>query len=227
MNIALKKITARAKALKKKHPGKKYKTLQKQAGKEYKAGKLRGAVGSVRKKARKKSVRKPIKPRKRKAAKPRSIGAKRRKTVSLKNVQHVIVKRRGKKSWQQIAGTKRAKRKYKVTHRVRRVSGTKSNLLPLLIGGAVLLGAAYFMLRPKAPAVILTSNLQRNAAGNSLLTAMTAAGLAANLISKIMDQFNNSDDATAINLASNPGAAINAAGGDPNAATNSWLTTAF
>jgi hypothetical protein len=40
MSTALKKINARVKELKKKHPGSSHHTLQKQAGKEYKAGKL-------------------------------------------------------------------------------------------------------------------------------------------------------------------------------------------
>lgn len=39
---ALKKINARVKYLQTRHPGKKRVTLQKQAGKEYKAGKLGG-----------------------------------------------------------------------------------------------------------------------------------------------------------------------------------------
>jgi hypothetical protein len=52
---ALAKINARVKALKKKHPGAKHVTLQKQAGREYKAGKLGGVkkkkkVGSSGKK---------------------------------------------------------------------------------------------------------------------------------------------------------------------------------
>jgi hypothetical protein len=41
-STALAKINARVKQLSKKHPGKKRVTLQKQAGKEYKAGKLGG-----------------------------------------------------------------------------------------------------------------------------------------------------------------------------------------
>jgi hypothetical protein len=49
---ALKKINARVKALAKKYPGKKRVTLQKQAGAEYRAGKLGGV-----KKSRKKTVR--------------------------------------------------------------------------------------------------------------------------------------------------------------------------
>ena len=54
MSTALAKINARVKQLQKKHPNTQRKTLQKQAGKEYKAGKL----GGVRKKsARKKSAR--------------------------------------------------------------------------------------------------------------------------------------------------------------------------
>ncbi len=41
MSAALKKINARVKQLQKKHPKSKRVTLQKQAGKEYRAGKLK------------------------------------------------------------------------------------------------------------------------------------------------------------------------------------------
>ena len=54
MSNALAKINARVKQLQKKHPKTQRKTLQKQAGREYKAGKL----GGVKKKtAKKKTVR--------------------------------------------------------------------------------------------------------------------------------------------------------------------------
>jgi hypothetical protein len=54
MSTALAKINARVKYLQKKHPNTQRKTLQKQAGREYRAGKL----GGVKKKtARKKVVR--------------------------------------------------------------------------------------------------------------------------------------------------------------------------
>jgi hypothetical protein len=55
MSTALKKINARVKALAKKHPGSKRVTLQKQAGREYRAGKLGGArkkkVGKVKRRS--------------------------------------------------------------------------------------------------------------------------------------------------------------------------------
>jgi len=49
MSTALAKINARVKQLAKKHPGKKRVTLQRQAGAEYRAGKLGGSVGAKRK----------------------------------------------------------------------------------------------------------------------------------------------------------------------------------
>jgi hypothetical protein len=59
MHTALKKINARVKQLAKKHPGKKRVVLQRQAGAEYRAGKLGGSVGIKRKRKpvhKKKSV---------------------------------------------------------------------------------------------------------------------------------------------------------------------------
>jgi hypothetical protein len=50
MSSALQKINARVKVLKKKHPNSKHTTLQKQAGKEYKAGKLGGVKHSHKRK---------------------------------------------------------------------------------------------------------------------------------------------------------------------------------
>jgi hypothetical protein len=67
---ALRKINARVKVLAKKHPGKKRVTLQKQAGKEYRAGKLGGVK---RKKVSKKKVHHK-KPRHKKIGSSRQVG---------------------------------------------------------------------------------------------------------------------------------------------------------
>ena len=68
---ALKKINARVKYLQTRHPGKKRVTLQKQAGKEYKAGKL----GGVKKKSvhKKKTIHR----------KKKSVGSPRRGTTNV------------------------------------------------------------------------------------------------------------------------------------------------
>jgi soluble cytochrome b562 len=46
---ALKKINARAKEIMRKHPGKKYSTAQKEAGREYRNGKISGTRGNKKK----------------------------------------------------------------------------------------------------------------------------------------------------------------------------------
>jgi hypothetical protein len=57
MPNALKKINARVKELQKKHPNTQRKTLQKQAGREYKAGKLGGLYSSGKKRKKVGAVR--------------------------------------------------------------------------------------------------------------------------------------------------------------------------
>jgi hypothetical protein len=62
-STALSKINARVKQLAKKHPGKKRVTLQKQAGAEYRAGKLGGAKKRHAKKVHHKRIAAPRKRR--------------------------------------------------------------------------------------------------------------------------------------------------------------------
>ena len=216
-STALKKINARVKVLQKKHPKSKRVTLQKQAGKEYKAGKLKAHKKRGPKKvARKKAVTRRKKPAVKSAGFFLLVKSAPRKRA--RRVKKTAVRAR-----RLPVTTPRAKRKYKARKtrvksytgaRYRRVTGTRSNsLVPLMIGGIVLLGAVYFLLKPKPPAVVLTTNATRNAAGNNLLLYLTGAGLALNLITKIMDQFNSSDDNTAISLANNPAATVAALSG--------------
>lgn len=56
MSSALKKIQARVKQLRKKHPNAKFRSLQKQAGSEYRSGKLGGVKKKKRTVAKKKSA---------------------------------------------------------------------------------------------------------------------------------------------------------------------------
>jgi len=187
MSNALKKINARVKVLQKKHPKSKRTTLQKQAGREWRAGKLKGAVGAVRKKhhVKKKTVAK----KRRRTAKPKVVT--RTRTI----VKVVRAKRR------------RATHKKRTTAR-RRVSGVgkTSILLPIVGVAAVGLLAYYMMSRPTIPPFAPTNNPYRVQAQNSILQWATAAGLAASTITSIINSLNSSDDSTVIAAGSNPAA---------------------
>lgn len=184
MNSALKKINARAKVLKKKHPGKKYKTLQKQAGKEYKAGKLktrRKRVGTVKK------------------ARP-----KKRAVVRKKRVLKV------KPIKERVYRAKRSKVKAYTATRYKRVSGKGKSIMPLVALAAVGV-AAYLLLKPKTVLAtnygyMPTGNPVRDNSANSILTWATAAQLTAGAIAKLIQAINNSDDSTVKTIADNPSA---------------------
>jgi hypothetical protein len=186
---ALKKINARAKALKKKHPGKKYKTLQKQAGAEYKAGKLKSKRPAKRKPAKRAARRGPAKRRKarRRVGKPNTV------VYSLGK----LVRRRRKSP----------KRKQKTKRRVgRRVSGNSSMMPVILIG---LAAAAYFLLKPAAvPVLYQSSNVARNNATNNIMNYATAAGLTAQAIAALINSLNSSSDSDVINAGNNPASAV-------------------
>lgn len=173
---ALKKINARAKALKKKHPGKKYKTLQKQAGAEYRAGKL-------------KAKRKPAK---RKAAKKTTT---RRKTTRRKTTRRKV----GKAQTVVYSLGKLIKRKRRKSPKKkrtsRRVGKGGSSMMPLIIIGG-LAAAAYFLFKPATPPVLYqTSNPIRNSSANNILLYASAAGMTAKAIADLINAINNSSDA--------------------------------
>lgn len=186
MSNALKKINARVKVLQKKHPKSKRSTLQKQAGREWRAGKLKKGVGAVRKQhhVKKKAVAK----KRRRTAKPKVVT--RTRTV----IKVVRPKRR------------RAAHHKKRTTTRRRVSGVgkTSILLPIVGVAAVGLLAYYMMSKPTYPAFAPTSNPYRVQAQNNVLQWATAAGLAASTITSIINSLNNSDDSTVIAAGSDP-----------------------
>ena len=169
---ALKKITARVKALRKKHPKAKYKSLQKQAGQEFKAGKLknkaaRKKVSGVKKTARKKTARK--------------------RTPKVKVITRTIsvgtVKRKRRK----------AAPKRKATRR-RRVGGMGGNTLPIILGIGALAAVAYFALKPATPAAQLAYNPTGSAARDSkageILAWASAAGMGISAITALINALN-------------------------------------
>lgn len=183
---ALKKINARVKVLQKKHPNAKRKTLQKQAGREYKAGKLKVKRKPV---AKKKPVkRKAVKRSIARIAKPATLGK--------------LYKRR-----------KRATRAKKVVRRrVNGKVGKSSMLLPVVaLGGLAVL--AYFMLKPatntQVPALYQSQNVQRNQSASNILAYASAGALTISAIAKLIEALNSSDDKTVVAAGQNPAAYVN------------------
>lgn len=178
---ALKKINARVKVLAKKHPKKARKTLQKQAGAEYRAGKLSAVKKRVHKTVRKKVAKKKPVTHKRKPV----------KKGTRVRVVHVV------------AAHKVKKRRKAVKHRAhpRRVSGAgkKSSVMPFVVLGGLAL-AAYFLLRPSTaatlPAIAPRPTPTGAASANNLLQWAAAANLGVTAISKLIDAINNSSDSS-------------------------------
>lgn len=112
MNAGLKKVQARAKQLKKLHPGKKFKTLQKQASREYKSG-------SIPKK-RKKIARRKSKP------------VKRRRVAAVHHVKVTPVRKRKRSRTREHTARK-------TRRRVGVARGGNKWLLPAIVIGAGLL----------------------------------------------------------------------------------------
>lgn len=192
MNTALVKINARVKELQKKHPNSKRKTLQKQAGKEWRDGKLKKRKPARRKHTverkavrRKSVVRKVV--RKRRAVVPKSKRVYRAKVVRVKSYKAPRYKR--------ISGI-----------------GKMSALVPIvaIVGLGAL--AYYFINKSQTPSLIPTTNPYRAAATNDILQWAAVAGLTATAIAKIIDSLNKSSDAAVISAAADPTAAFNPMG---------------
>lgn len=169
---ALRKINAEAKRLRKKHPNAKYSTLQKQAGRAFKAGKLKKrksrSTGKVAKVAKVGRVRKR-KTTRRKAAKPRVVVRTRVRTVTK-------VRRVGKAS-------------------------TMDKLLPVLaIAGVGLLIYKVVSDRPAANSqqYMPTGNYQRDNSAANILAWATAGGIAINAITALIKMLNEKSDAEVI-----------------------------
>lgn len=183
MNVALKKINARAKQLKKLHPGKKYKTLQKQAGAEYKSGKL---------KTKRKVGKRPAAV-KAKSRKPRARAIVKTKTVYRTRTVKVRSKPRRK-----VSG---------IGSVLGGVMGKGSSLMPLALVAAAGV-AAYFILKPRTQVqqYVPTGNYQRDQSANNVIAYATAAGLGITAIAKLIAALNSSPDSTVTAAGSNPNA---------------------
>lgn len=199
MANALKVINKRANQLHKRHPGKKRATLLKQAGKEYRAGKLSG------KKKRRTVAR---------ANKIVVVGAVKRKTRKRK-LQTVPKRKR-------VYKAKRVSVKSYKAKRYRRIAGKGSSVTTaLLVGGGLIAG--YLLLKnftTPAPTTIPaagyfnTGNQVRDNNANVVLSYATAAGLTLTAIAKLISVINSSSDSQVSSAASNPGSFVSANIGD-------------
>ena len=201
MSNALKKVNDYIKVLKKRHPGAKHSTLQKQAGKAYRAGTIP--------KARKKAA---AKPRKRKVSK---VGARYKVYHEVKKVGKARKKRAARKR----AAPKRTKSRarVRVVHRTvtrtRRVGGMGKSIMPLVaVAGLGLV--AYMLLKPKtsgatAPPLILTGNATRDNSAQNILAYAQAASLGASAIASLINSLNSMSDAAVVQAAAQPDLSIN------------------
>lgn len=169
-STALKKIQTRAKALKKKHPKANYRNLLKQAGKEFKAGKLKKRKVSGVKKAT------PVKRKKRAAKKSPKV------QIVTRVVKVGSVKRR----------TRRRAPK-KITRR-RRVGNSGKSMLPIILGVAALGTIAYLALRPATPAYTAayqpTGNSVTDSKAGEIMAWASAAGVGITAISALINALN-------------------------------------
>lgn len=197
---ALKKITARVKVLRKKHPKAKYKSLQQQAGKEFKAGKLKTKkVSGVKRKAapKRKAVR-------RKAARKRATKVR----VITRTIAVGTVRRKRRKA----APKRKAARR-------RRIGNSGSNMLPIILGVGALGLLAYMALKPSQTTAQLayqpTGSYDRDNKASEILAWATAAGLGISAITNLINALNTGSDAKVT-------AIYNQAKEDPN--NPSWMT---
>lgn len=180
---ALMKITREAKHIRKKHPGKSWKSAVKEASRKYNSGTISGPKKSHPKKKKRKEKAKP----------------KRNRTRTVVVVSGTVRHKRK-------PHRKRKRSKYKVTHSVRRVSGSGGGIKPkdlLLIGGIGL--AAWLLMKPKtstttnvpagSPPLQLTANPTRDNQAQQILAWATAGGIALNAITDLIKSLNTKSDA--------------------------------
>lgn len=175
LGSALKKITTRAKQLKKKNPGKKWKTLVKQAGAEYRSGKL--------KKKRKVARVGKVKSKKTKAPRRRSVKRPAASKPIIRTRTLTVVKYRTR--------TVKAKR--------RSVSGVgKPGKGMLLIGLGILALGAVLLLKKKTPAmaIIPRANPATTSTAQNIVAIAQAAGIVGAQLQAIVDKLNSSSDGT-------------------------------
>jgi hypothetical protein len=187
MANALKVINQRVKVLQKKHPKSKRSTLQKQAGREWKSGKLKAKRSAPKKKTVR---RKPV--TRKKSARKRSATRKRGRVGAVKILERgENTRTRSKRVY------KMARRKNGTIRRYTRVGGAGSNKMMMVVAVAGLGLLAYMAFKkPEPPRYIPTGNASRDSKAAEIIQAATNAGvLSATAIMKLIDTLNKSSDA--------------------------------
>lgn len=196
MSAALKKINARVKQLQKKHPKSKRVTLQKQAGREYKAGKL-------------KTHRKKAKPApKRRARKASGVGSKYKVYHEVKKVGKARKKRTARRSKPKVRTVTRVRTRTVYKRRASVGRSGMSSIMPVVaIAGLGLI--AYMLLKPKTqvtvPGVstplVLTGNPTRDNSAQNVLAYAQAAGIGLSAITALINSLNSMSDSAVVDVA--------------------------
>jgi hypothetical protein len=205
MSTALKKINIRVKQLQKKHPGAKRVTLQRQAGAEYRAGKLKPKRKRAAAPKRKRAKRAKVAGKRR----PRRIGSSgntrtatrastsRNRTATKTITAHI-----------KVGGVRKRKRSRAVVKHPRRrrvgATGMKSLMPILLLGGVGIL--AYMLLKPKtavsvpgvATPLTLTGSAARDTAAQNILAYAQAAGTGVSALTALINSLNSMGDASVV-----------------------------
>lgn len=195
MNAALKKVRARAKQLKKSRPGASYRNLLKQAGREYRAGKLKTRSASKR--------------RMRKVGSTLLLERGDTKKKKPSRVYKVMRSSKGKFKGTRRVGSAKVKYKTRIIRQTkyRRVGAAGSGtanivLLVALAAGAFLIYKLVAGQRtPLQTQYIPTGNYQRDTSAQSILAWAAAAGLTINAISKLIEALNTRSDSDIISAA--------------------------
>jgi hypothetical protein len=187
---ALKKINARVKKLAKRFPKKSRKTLQKQAGAEYRAGKLKAKRKKVS------GVRKTVRRAKRKVKRAvrRAVGVTRRKRRTARRAPaKVIIMKVGatKRRRRRAAPKRKAVRRRRVSG-VSRIAGIKTSTL-LMAGLGI--GAIYLLTRRPQVQYGPTGNAVRDSKAQQILNYAVAAGATASAIANLLKSLQNKSDA--------------------------------
>lgn len=190
----LKKITTRAKSIRKAHPGKSWKTAVKEAGREFRAGKLK-----LRKKRRPKkhSNRKHRARRISGGLRPNNVASVPREKIARTRARVGSHRRKPKK--RRVTSPRPTRRRVGQSNG----SGPSSNnwVMPVLVLGGLGL-AAYALLRNQAQAppasssqLVQTGNAYRDSAAQKILAYAAAAGMVGDAIAKLIQALNSSSDA--------------------------------
>lgn len=186
---ALNKIRARTKQLQRKHPGKKYSTLQKQASSEYKSGRI----------PKKRAAHKPKKRRKVTGTRKYKVSHRVKTVGAVKTVRKSHKRRKAPK--RRVLTVVRVRTR--TVTKARRVGGGGSkSMLPMLLGIAVVGVGAYLLMRKSTPTtpvpLVTTPNVARNTAAANLVQVATSAGASITALTNLIKTLNSMSDSQVV-----------------------------